>query len=228
MGQIEKNLQSIQERIALAADRRGSTPDSVQLVAAAKGVPPDQIREAIAAGIETIGENRVQEASWKYEEIGDAVHWHMLGHLQTNKVGKALDIFEMVQSVDSYRLAEELSKRATKKGREVDILIEVNTSGEPSKFGIDADDAIPLLKGISDLRGIRIRGLMTLGLFTEDAELVRPCFVRLRGLRDRIEEAGMGRMELLSMGMSMDFEVAIEEGSNMVRIGTALFGSRTR
>jgi pyridoxal phosphate enzyme (YggS family) len=151
-----------------------------------------------------------------------------LGHLQTNKVGKALDIFEMIQSVDSYRLAEELSTRAVKREKEVDILIEVNTSGESTKYGIGPDDAMPLLKQVTGLGGIRVRGLMTLGLFAEDPELARPCFIRLRELRDRIEDEGLPPMELLSMGMSNDFEVAIEEGANIVRVGTAIFGPRRR
>jgi pyridoxal phosphate enzyme (YggS family) len=152
----------------------------------------------------------------------------MIGHLQTNKVKKALDIFELVQSVDSWRLAEELSSRASQRKKVTDILVEVNTSGEHTKFGIEPDEAPRFVQEISSLAGIRVRGLMTIAIFAADPEVVRPCFTRLRRLKDEIEEKGITQLELLSMGMTSDFEVAIEEGSDMVRIGTGIFGPRHR
>lgn len=228
MGEIERNLHRIRERIEIAARRAGRDPAEIRLVAATKNVPPELIREAISAGVEIIGENRVQEALEKYRVIGDSVRWHMIGHLQTNKVNKALSIFEVIQSVDSYRLAEELNKRAIRKGRVIDVLVEVNTSGESTKFGVNPEDTVQFFEDISRMEGLRVRGLMTIGLFTADPRLVRPCFVRLRELKEEIERKKIAEIEFLSMGMSSDFEVAIEEGSNMVRIGTGIFGPRRR
>jgi len=228
MGQIERNLETIRERIEASAKRAGRKPEEITLVAATKGVAPELIGEAISAGVRTVGENRVQEALAKYDEIGDSVQWHMIGHLQTNKVGKALDIFALIQSVDSWRLAEELSRRALSRGRVIDVLVEVNTSGEATKFGIEPDQVIPFLERTSLLHGIRVRGLMTMGLFSSDIEIVRSSFSRLRRLKDAIERKGLAEIEQLSMGMTSDFEVAIEEGSNMVRIGTGIFGVRGR
>ncbi len=228
MKEIERNLRRIRERIEIAAEKAGRNPAGIKLVAATKQVPPELINEAISAGIEIIGENRVQEALRKYSMINGPVQRHMIGHLQTNKANKALDIFELIQSVDSYRLAEELSKKASRKGKVIDVLLEVNTSEEPTKFGVKPGELISFVQKISALEGIRVRGLMTIGIFSTDAELVRPCFARLRRLREEIEEKGVEQIELLSMGMTHDFEVAIEEGSNMVRIGTGIFGARRR
>lgn len=228
MEEIERNIQLIRERIETSAQRAGRDPAKIRLVAATKDVSPEFIKKAISVGIEIIGENRVQEALRKYALIRDSVHWHMIGHLQTNKVNRALDIFELVQSVDSYKLAEELSRKALKKGTMIDVLVEVNTSGEPTKFGVPPNEIVQFLEKISILDGIRVRGLMTIGLFTTDAELVRPCFSRLRELKEEIEKKGIAQIEFLSMGMTSDFEVAIEEGSNMVRIGTGIFGARRR
>ena len=228
MAKIEENVESVREKIALSCQRAGRNGADVQLVAATKGVPIERIREAIAAGVEIIGENRIQEAFAKHEKIDAPVAWHMIGHLQTNKVNKALDLFCLVQSVDSYRLAEELSTRALQRGKVIDILVEVNTSGEPTKFGIAPHEAPQFIQQLSSLRGIRVRGLMTIAIFAAEPEVVRPCFTRLRRLRDEIEEKGTSEIEILSMGMTSDFRVAIEEGSNMVRIGTGIFGVRHR
>jgi pyridoxal phosphate enzyme (YggS family) len=226
MAKIEENVEAIRERIALSCQRAGRNDTDVQLVAATKGVSVESIEKAISAGVKIIGENKIQEALGKYAKIADPVHWHMIGHLQTNKVKKALGIFELVQSVDSCRLAEELSSKALQRKRVIDILVEVNTSGEHTKFGIEPHVAPQFVQEISSLAGIRVRGLMTIAIFAADPEVVRPCFIQLRRLKDEIEAKGIAQLELLSMGMTSDFEVAIEEGSNMVRIGTGIFGAR--
>ncbi len=228
MAYIEGNLQQIRDRIETSARKVGRNPARIRLVAAIKTVPPELVDEAISAGVEIVGENKVQEALAKRQTVKGPVEWHMLGHLQTNKVNRALDIFDLIQSVDSYRLAEELSGKAIKKNKVIDVLVEVNTSGEPTKFGVKPHETVQFIRKISALEGINVRGLMTIGLFTSDAELVRPCFIRLRQLKEEIEQKKIAQIELLSMGMTSDFEVAIEEGSDMVRVGTGIFGARRR
>ena len=224
---IFDNVQRCLEKIAISAEKAGRRTEDITLVAVSKTVPPARINEAIGAGIQIIGENKVQEAQQKFDEV-DQVMWHMIGHLQTNKVKYALQLFDLIQSVDTYHLAEEINKRAKKDGKKVPVLIEVNTSGEESKYGCTPDETEHLVSRISQLASVEIRGLMTIGLFSDDPPLVRPCFVKLRKIFNHLAEQNIPnvQMDIISMGMSADFELAIEEGSNMVRIGTAIFGPR--
>ena len=220
---IAKNLQSVKERIGEAARRAGKDPAEIKLVAATKDVPAGLILEAIKAGLTDIGENRVQEARQKFDALKDQpVIWHMIGHLQTNKVKAALEIFSVIQSVDSERLADEISQRAQKI---VEVFIEVNTSGEESKFGILPEKAVQLAEHISGLKNLKLTGLMTVGPLTGDEKAVRESFRLLKNIFKRIKGLNLPSVELkyLSMGMSRDFETAIEEGSNLVRIGRAIF-----
>ncbi len=228
MSTVRQNVELVRARIAEAALRSGREPDSVKIVAAAKGVGAGRVEEAIACGISIIGENRVQEAWAKKSNVSLAADWHMIGHLQTNKVKRALEVFGAIQSVDSPRLAEELDRRAKSGGKRVDVLVEVNTSGEPSKFGVEPETLLGFVASLKNMPSLNIRGLMTIGLFSEEPEEVRPCFRLLRDLSNRCldELGGEPDMGILSMGMSGDFETAIEEGSTMVRVGTAIFGPR--
>lgn len=196
---------------------------SALIVAVTKSIPAPKILEALEAGIADIGENRVQEASAKYEAITarfPKVRWHMIGHLQTNKVKAALRIFDVIQSVDSFHLAQEISKRASKP---VEVFIEVNTSGEESKYGVGPSGALELIRSISKLASINMTGLMTLGPLTQDKERIRGSFRKLRELRDEIQAAGFAQVRHLSMGMSSDYPLAIEEGSDIIRVGSAIF-----
>ena len=222
---IKDKIKNLKTRIEIAATQADRNPDEVTIVAVAKTVPISSIEEAIDCGIRIIGENRVQEASQKFSAIGNRVDWHMVGHLQTNKVKTALKIFSMIQSLDSPRLAQEIEKRAT---TQIDCLIEVNTSKEPSKFGMSPDRLFDFYETIKNSREINVLGLMTIGpgWAIEDAEASRPCFRLLRDLRDELSQEFDRPFPILSMGMTSDFEVAIEEGSNMIRIGTAIFGMR--
>jgi hypothetical protein len=222
---IKENLDALRKRIENAATRADRDPDEVTIVAVTKTVPVSRIEEAINCGIRIIGENRVQEASMKFAAIGDRVDWHMVGHLQTNKARKALEIFSMIQSLDSPKLAQEIDKRAAKS---VDCLIEVNTSKEASKFGLDAAGVFDFYASIRNMRKINVLGLMTIGpgWAVQNPEASRDCFRTLRELRDELSQEYDHPFPLLSMGMTSDFEVAIEEGSNMIRIGTAIFGAR--
>ena len=228
MATIADNLKRVQERIAEATGRAGRPPGAVTLVAVSKSQPVEAIQAAVAAGVETLGENRVQEAQAKAGAVGGAVAWHLVGHLQRNKVKAALGLFDMIQSVDSLRLAQEVGKRAALVGQKARVLLQVNTSGSDSQFGVEPDAALDLVGEVAEVEGVGVEGLMTIGLFLPNPEDVRPCFVRLRELRDRIAGAGLPGVstEHLSMGMTGDFEVAIEEGATMVRIGTAIFGER--
>ncbi len=224
MPTIAENIRSVRARIEQAAKRSGRNPADIKLVAATKDVPAGLIEEAVKAGITDIGENRVQEAKQKFDALKNIpVTWHMIGHLQTNKVRQAVEIFSVIQSVDSEKLADEISSRAQKK---IDVLIEVNTSGEAAKFGTSPDKAVQLAKYISGLKDLRLTGLMTVGPLTADESATRKSFRMLAGLFDQIKGLNLPAVELkyLSMGMSQDFETAIEEGSNLVRVGTAIFG----
>ncbi len=221
---IQGNIISVRQRIETAAKKAGRSGSDIKLVAATKDVPAEMIIEAVKAGITDIGENRVQEAASKFDALKDfPVKWHMFGHLQTNKVKKALDIFSVIQSVDSAHLAKEISDKTS---NILDVMIEVNTSGEESKFGVAHGGAVDLARYVSGLPNIRLTGLMTVGPLTGDEARVRESFRGLKRLFDPIKELNLPRVELkyLSMGMSDDFEIAIEEGSNLVRIGSAIFG----
>jgi pyridoxal phosphate enzyme (YggS family) len=224
---IAENVRAVRTRIEAACDRAFRDPADVRLVAVTKTVEVPAIREAIKAGVDCIGENRVQEAAEKSGAL-PPVEKHLVGHLQTNKVGKALELFDVIQSVDSVRLAREISLRARAVGLRVPVLIEVNTSGEDSKYGLQPGETIDAVTEMADLDGIEIVGLMTIGAFLPDPEDVRPCFRALRALRDEIEELVVPgvRMEHLSMGMTNDYEAAIEEGATIVRVGRAIFGER--
>jgi pyridoxal phosphate enzyme (YggS family) len=225
---VPEAVADVWRRIEAAAARSLRDPSDIKLVAVTKTVDAPRIAEAIGAGVTCIGENRVQEAARKFAEALPPVEKHLVGHLQTNKVKKAVELFDMIQSVDSYRLAREVSNRCEAAGSPMDVLIEVNTSGEESKFGLDPEEVVPAVEEIASLGGIRVVGLMTVGAFLPDPEDVRPCFRLLREVRDRIEERVVPgvAMDHLSMGMTDDFEVAIEEGATIVRIGRAIFGER--
>ncbi|MBI4530237.1 MAG: YggS family pyridoxal phosphate-dependent enzyme [Candidatus Latescibacteria bacterium] len=225
MSIIADNITRLQERIARAAKKSGRHPDEVTLVAATKQRTPAEVEEAIRCGMTVIGENRVQEAEEKRRCVSLPASWHLIGHLQTNKVKKAIELFDVIQSVDSLRLAEELNKRAGMVGKTIEVMVEVNTSKEPSKFGAAPEETIDLVRRIATLPNLRIVGLMTIGLLTEHPDEARPCFTMLRNLRDELTRAGI-TLPHLSMGMTHDFEAAIEEGSTMVRIGTGIFGPR--
>jgi pyridoxal phosphate enzyme (YggS family) len=220
MTDIEANIKEVQKRIAQACERAGRSPGEVTLVAVTKTVAPSAIEAAFQVGIRHFGENRIQEAEAKLgqlQNLNPRPTWHMVGHLQTNKAKTALELFDIIHSVDSIKLAEVLSRRAERK---VPILLEVNIASEESKFGFAEEGLASAIKQISLLPNLEIKGLMTIAPLVEDQEEVRPVFRRLRQLRDSLG------LEHLSMGMTDDFEVAIEEGATMVRIGRAIFGPR--
>jgi hypothetical protein len=228
---IASNLSEIRERMAQAAHRAGRDPAEVALMAVSKTHPPSAIREAISAGQTLFGENRVQEFAAKREALGahaaDA-KFHLIGHLQSNKAARAVDLFDSIDTVDSLRLAERLNQEAERLARRLDVLIEINIGGESAKSGVDpaSDELHSLLKAQPRLPNLAIRGLMTVPPFSEDPEGARLFFRRLRQLRDQLRAATGLPLDELSMGMSHDFEVAIEEGSTCVRVGTAIFGAR--
>lgn len=224
---LAENLQSIQQRIAAACARAGRAPESVTLIAVSKTHPPDAVAEAAKLGLMTFGENKVQEAKAKIPLCPGRLRWHMLGHLQTNKCRDAVALFEMIQSVDSLYLAEELSKRADQAAKNLPILLEVNVVGEASKFGYTPQKVMEDLERINALPRLEIHGLMTVPPWTPTPEKVRPVFQKLRELKSQCEQKLGAPLPHLSMGMTGDFEIAIEEGATMVRIGTALFGERS-
>jgi pyridoxal phosphate enzyme (YggS family) len=228
--EIETNISEIRKRIARAAARAGRDPGGIQLMAVSKTVPPERIREALAAGVALFGENYVQEAREKIPVIGQAVSWHLIGHLQTNKVKYVVNLFDWIHSVDRLELAQELDKRAGQNHRKLNILIEVNVSGEESKNGIEPAQALELVRQVSVLSNLNVRGLMTMPPYSDNPENSRPCFIALRRLRDEISAAAIPnvRMDELSMGMTDDFEVAIEEGATIIRVGRAIFGARNK
>jgi pyridoxal phosphate enzyme (YggS family) len=222
------NIDQVRLRIAAACDRAGRDPSTVSLVAVSKTHPPETVQEAARAGLTLFGENKVQEAKAKIPSCPGRLHWHMIGHLQTNKVRDAVELFKMIQSVDSLHLAEEINKRADQAARVMPILLEVNLAGESSKFGYQADQLLTDLKQLTQLPRLEVQGLMTIPPWTPVPEKSRPFFEKLRELRTACEQLLGAPLPHLSMGMTGDFEVAIEEGATMVRIGTALFGERQR
>ncbi len=227
---IAENIFKIKQRIREACLRVGRNPDEVTIVAVTKTVSVDRIKEAINSGIIDIGENRVQELLEKRGLIDvDSIRWHFVGHLQTNKVKYIVDFIHLIHSVDSLKLALEIDKRARKINKVIDVLIEVNTSGEKTKYGAKPDEVVELVKQISESCDfVRIKGLMTVAAFLPNPEDIRPMFKLLRELRDEVAKFNFRNVEMkhLSMGMSNDFEVAVEEGATLVRIGTAIFGPR--
>jgi PLP dependent protein len=226
---IAENLDAVRSRIAAAARRSGRSPSDVTLVAVSKTFGADAVREAHAAGQRDFGENRVQEALQKIDQTSDKdIRWHLIGHLQSNKARKAVGPFTCIQSVDSLDLLKRLDDAAAAEGKRPEVLIQVDLAAETTKFGAPLDQVEALVRHASEARAVTLTGLMLLPPWNEDQEQTRPWFVRLRELRDRLIEEGIPRPALrhLSMGMSHDFEAAVEEGSTMVRVGTAIFGSR--
>lgn len=226
MSDLAENIQQIQKKIKVCAEKKGKTLQDITIVAVSKTFNADLVNHAIVNGIEHIGENRVQEAREKFPHIRGSVIKHMVGHLQRNKVKYAVELFDMIQSVDSIELADEINKRTKKR---IPVLIEVNTSGEESKYGCRPEKAIDLLMNVTAYNSLIVKGFMTIAIFSSDPEKVRPCFEMLKEIFDEAKSMGLPNADIttLSMGMSSDFEVAIEEGANMVRIGTAIFGERT-
>jgi hypothetical protein len=225
---LTENLERVRERIARAAAAAGRAPAEITIVAVTKNFGPEAVIEAIQAGIADVGENRVQEFLEKSKAVTLACRWHLVGHLQTNKVPKALGRFALIQSVDSLRLAEHLNAAGERAGLTTDVLLEVNTSGEESKYGLEPAETIEACGLIARLPGLRVRGLMTVGPLVTELPVISAAFVKLRSLREEIVRARYENvsMEHLSMGMTDDFETAIAEGSTMVRLGRILFGER--
>ncbi len=227
---IAGRVAAVRDRIARAAARVSRPPGDVTLVAISKTHPADAVREAFAAGITDVGENRVQEAEGKAAAVADlraqGLRVHLVGHLQANKAKKAVATFDRVQSVDSAELGERLGRAATDAGRVLPVLVQVDLAGEATKFGLPEADLFETLQRLRTVAGLRVDGLMVLPPFFDDPEKTRPYFQRLRALRDEAHERELLAGRVLSMGMSHDFEVAVEEGATLVRVGTAIFGSR--
>ncbi|MEW6009435.1 MAG: YggS family pyridoxal phosphate-dependent enzyme [Candidatus Omnitrophota bacterium] len=242
---ICENFAGLKNRVAKACKQIGRNPQEITIVAVAKTATIEMIKEVLDCGVIDIGENRVQDAKFKYNKLQttnyklQTIKWHMVGHLQTNKVKDAVAIFHLIHSVDSLRLAEKIDKEASRIKKKQAILLEVNTSGETSKFGLKPEDVIETVKQITNLNNISLKGLMTVAPIVDNQEKARPYFRRLRELKDEVNklqtilrqaqdpERSRGtnyKLQILSMGMTDDFEVAIEEGSNMIRIGRAIFG----
>jgi pyridoxal phosphate enzyme (YggS family) len=223
---LADNLEKIQQRINAACEKARREPSSVQLLAVTKAQPPEAVKAAADLGLTLFGENKVQEAKAKIPLCPGKLHWHFIGHLQSNKCRDAVELFEMVQSVDGLSLAQEINKRAEASAKTMPVLLEVNVAGEASKFGYDPERLLAELNEINALPRLEIHGLMAVPPWTDAPEKVRPHFKRLRELKERAEAVLGAPLPHLSMGMSGDFEVAIEEGATIVRIGTALFGPR--
>jgi len=224
-----KRLQNVKNRIEKAARACGRDPETVRLVAVSKTVPTNRVRQAIQAGVTILGENYVQEARTKFNDLATyPVSWHFIGHLQSNKAKYAVRLFDLIHSVDTLKLARELDKQSHKINKIQEVLIQVNISEEASKSGVDVEGTYHLLKDISLLENLSVKGLMTMPPYFNAPEKVRPYFSALRGLRNRLKQQGLLNVSLseLSMGMTGDFEVAIQEEATLVRIGTAIFGKR--
>jgi len=227
--EIRDNIMSILGNIKDVCMRTGRDPDSVTLIAVTKTIDPDRINYALECGIRNIGENKVQELTAKYASVEKNVKWHLIGHLQTNKVKYIIDKVGLVHSVDSINLAREIDKRAENAGLVKDILVQVNVAQEETKYGIEYEEIDSFVEQLSMLRNISVKGLMTIAPYYEDMEMVRPVFRMLKEKYDMLAGANIPNVEMrhLSMGMTNDYEAAIEEGSNMIRIGTGIFGARS-
>lgn len=224
---FRRNLAAVQRRIAAAARRAGRDPGEVRLLPVSKTVPEERIRLAVQAGCHVLGENKVQEAKRKHDNLADLdVRWAVIGHLQTNKAKDVAAFADEFHALDRAKVAEALDRRLRAAGRRLDVYVQVNTSGEDSKYGLPPQDALGFLREMPHYSTLRLRGLMTLAMFTDDSERVRSCFALLRRLRDEARDEGLAGAGELSMGMSGDFEVAIEEGAAVVRVGQAIFGAR--
>ncbi|HEX5353072.1 MAG TPA: YggS family pyridoxal phosphate-dependent enzyme [Rhodanobacteraceae bacterium] len=228
--EFRQHLGDVHARIAAACAKVGRDPASVRLLPVSKTVSEERIRNAYAAGCHTLGENKAQEAHRKWQAMSDLpdMRWAIIGHLQTNKTRLVAGFASEFQALDSLRLAEALDKRLQALGRSLDVLVQVNTSNETGKFGLSPDEVESFVKQLRVFSSLRVRGLMTLALFSDDAAKVRPCFVRLRELRDRLRQSAPRGVAVdeLSMGMSGDYEIAVEEGATIVRVGQAIFGAR--
>lgn len=225
---LEQNIISIKEKIRTAAERAKRKPDDIHLVAVTKNVSSEIIQKAMDMGINILGENRVQEAKSKIDKVEGKVDWHMIGHLQTNKVKDAVELFSMIHSLDSVKLAREIDKRARRIEKVMDVLVQVNIGKEETKFGVKPECVADFISEIAPLPNIKIRGLMAMAPYSKNPENSRKYFNRMKKIYDNIKNSKLENvsMEYLSMGMTGDFQVAIEEGSNMVRIGTGIFGKR--
>jgi len=225
---LTDNLIKVQERIVAAAHRAGRDPSEILLVAVSKGVDAEKILHAIEAGVTDLGENYLQEALEKQAQVEAAVKWHFIGHLQRNKVKAAINSFDLIQSVDSLRLATEIDKRAGEQNKVMDILLEVNTSSEETKFGLEPAEVMQTVEAVAAMQHIKLKGLMTIGRFDPDVEAAREEFKLLAKLFRQLKESRIENIEMtwLSMGMTHDFDTAIEEGSNLVRVGRGIFGER--
>lgn len=227
MTEIADNVKAVRDRMAAAATRAGREAEAVTLVAVAKTRPPADIRAAVEAGVRVVGENRLQEAEPKLAELTDVdCAWHMVGHLQRNKAGRAVRLFDMIESLDSPRLADALNRHGEAEGKRVSVLIEVNTSGEDAKFGVAPDEADDFAGYVAGCGNLSLEGLMTVGPLGLGAGATAEAFRELRRLFEKLAPAAGTSFRYLSMGMTDDFELAIEEGSNMVRVGRAIFGER--
>lgn len=228
---IRENIDTIRRRIASACERCGRNPEEITLVAVSKTFPAAAIAEACEAGVFDIGENYVQELIAKRKELGDRpIRWHFVGHLQANKVKYIAPWIHLIHAADSASVVREIDKRAAQAGRTIDILVEVNTTGEQTKFGVKPETTADFVRSLAEFSHVCIAGLMTVGPFLPDPEASRPMFRTLRMLKDDLGQLGQHnvRMQHLSMGMTGDFEVAIEEGATLIRLGTAIFGRRTK
>lgn len=225
---IKENLDYIYSKIKTAAVKSGRKPEDIRLIAVTKTVDADRIKKVYDCGILDMGENRVQELLEKYDRLDKSCRWHLIGHLQTNKVKYIIDKVQMIHSVDSLDLVKEINSRAAKMNKSMDILLQVNVSGEETKFGISPDEVYEFINSMPGYRNISLRGLMTIAPYAQDPEEIRPIFRKLYNIYIDIKSEKIDNvsMDYLSMGMSNDFEVAIEEGANIVRVGTGIFGKR--
>lgn len=227
-GYIKENLDEVKDKIAAAAIKSGRQPEEITLIAVTKTLSIDVINAAMALGITDVGENKVQEVMDKYELVNNEPNWHLIGHLQTNKVKFIIDKVSLIHSVDSLRLAEEISKRCEKAEKIMEILIQINVAEEETKFGIQRDEIFELVEAVSQLPNLKIKGLMTIAPYTDNEEELRKYFREMKDIFETLKKTMYNRTDMtyLSMGMTNDYELAIEEGSNMVRIGTGIFGAR--
>ncbi|MCG8402491.1 MAG: YggS family pyridoxal phosphate-dependent enzyme [Firmicutes bacterium] len=225
---VRENLQTVGDRILTAARRAGRDPEKIKIIAVSKQVPVESIKEVLGAGITDLGENRVQEMTSKMDQLPSGLRWHMIGHLQTNKVKYVVGEVALIHSLDRWDLARAIEQRADALNVVVPVLVQVNVSGEKSKFGLRPGELADFLAALQDFRRIKVKGLMTMAPYADDPEEARPFFRELRQLAGRLAVSLPGvSLEHLSMGMTNDFEVAVEEGADLLRLGTAVFGART-
>ncbi len=224
---IAENLKELRDEITGSCRKCGRNSQEITILAVTKTFPSEVIRQAIAVGLDNVGESRVQEAEAKFAELGHIGRYHLIGHLQSNKVKKAVQLFDVIQAVDSLALAQEISRRGSEIGKTIECLVEINSSGEEQKYGVSPEHALELISQISSLPNIKLGGIMTVGPLTEDEDLVRGAFHMCRTIFLQGRENLGDQFATLSMGMSSDFGIAIEEGSTMIRVGTRLFGGRT-